>query len=90
MMRRRVPLSSSGVVSATEVASYVYCPEKWRLEHGLGYASMNTALLARGTAQHRKIAAVEVWSRHALRLGVVLVVVAAIVLFVALRFRFRG
>lgn len=85
-----MPLSSSGVVSATEVASYVYCPEKWRLEHGLGYASMNTALLARGTAQHRKIAAVEVWSRHALRLGVVLVVVAAIVLFVALRFRFRG
>ncbi len=85
-----MPLSSSGVVSATEVASYVYCPEQWRLEHGLGYASMNTASLARGTARHRKIAAVEVWSRHALRLGVVLVVVAAIVLFVALRFRFRG
>lgn len=85
-----MPLSSSGVVSATEVASYVYCPEKWRLEHGLGYAPMNTASLARGTAQHRNIAAVEVWSRHALRLGIVLVVVAAIVLFAALRFRFRG
>ncbi len=90
MMRRRGPLSSSGVVSATEVASYVYCPEKWRLEHGLGYASMNTALLARGTAQHRKIAAVEVWSRHALRLGFALVVVAVIVLCAALRLRFRG
>ncbi|HMB06712.1 MAG TPA: hypothetical protein VKP69_23605 [Isosphaeraceae bacterium] len=78
------------MVSATEVACYVYCPEQWRLEHGLGYASMNTASLARGTARHRKIAAVEVWSRHALRLGFVLVVLAAIVLVVALRFRFRG
>ena len=36
MMRPRVPPSSSGVVSATEVASYVYCPEQWRLQHGLG------------------------------------------------------
>ena len=90
MMRRRVPSSSSGVVSATEVASYVYCPEQWRLEHGLGNASTNTASLARGAAQHRKIAAVEVWSRHALRLGLVLVVLAAILLFGALRFRFRG
>ena len=54
-MRRRLPPSSSGVVSATEVASYVYCPEQWRLQHGLGHASTNTALLARGTALTRRL-----------------------------------
>ena len=90
MARRRVPPSNSGVVSATEVASYVYCPEQWRLQHGLGHSSTNTASLARGAALHRETAAVEVWSRHALRLAFVLVVVTAILLFRALRFRFRS
>ena len=84
MARRRVPPSSSGVVSATEVASYVYCPEQWRLQHGLGHSSTNTALLARGAALHRKTAAVEVWSREALRLAFVLVVLAALLVLRAL------
>ena len=81
MARRWLPPSSSGVVSATEVASYVYCPEQWRLEHGLGQSSTNKASLARGAALHKKTAAVEVRSRHALRLAFVLVVLAAILLF---------
>ena len=87
-MRRRLPPSSSGVVSATEVAAYVYCPEQWRLQHGLGHASTNTALLARGAALHKKTAAVEVWSRKALRLAFVLVVLAAVLMLRA--FFFRG
>jgi hypothetical protein len=82
-----VPPSSSGVVSATEVASYVYCPEQWRLEHGLGHASTNKASLARGTALHAKTAAVEVWSRRGLRLGFVLVALAALLMLGALRWR---
>ena len=87
MARRQLPPSSSGVVSATEVASYVYCPEQWRLQHGLGHSSTNTASLARGAALHRKTAAVEVWSRHALRLAFVLVVLAALLVLRALFFR---
>jgi hypothetical protein len=86
-MRRRVPPSNSDVVSATEIASYVYCPEQWRFQHGLGNSSTNTALLARGAALHRKTAAVEVRSRRALRLGFVLVVLAALLALGALFFR---
>ena len=88
MARRRFPLSNSGVVSATEVAAYVYCPEQWRLQHGLGHLSTNTASLAHGAALHRKTAAVEVWSRRALRLAFVLVVLAALLVLRA--FFFRG
>ena len=87
MMRRRLPPSNSGVVSATEVASYVYCPEQWRLEHGLGNSSTNRTSLARGAALHRKTAAVEVRSRRALRLAFVLVVLAALLALGALFFR---
>jgi hypothetical protein len=84
---RRLPPSSSGVVSATEVASYVYCPEQWRLQHGLGHSSTNTASLARGAALHRKTAAVEVRSRRALRLGFMLVALAVLLMLRALLFR---
>ena len=87
MARRCLAPSSSGVVSATEVASYVYCPEQWRLQHGLGNSSTNTAVLARGAALHRETAAVEVRSRRALRLGFVLVVLAALLTLGALFFR---
>jgi len=87
MARRCLPPSSSGVVSATEVASYVYCPEQWRLQHGLGNRSTNTASLARGSALHAKTAAVEVRSRQAIALAFVLVVLAALLVLGALLFR---
>jgi hypothetical protein len=64
-----------------------FCPEQWRLQHGLGNSSTNTALLAHGAALHRKTAAVEVWSRHALRLAFVLVVLAALLVLRALFLR---
>ena len=87
MAGREFSHSTSDVVSATEIASYVYCPEQWRLQHGLGHPSTNTASLAQGASLHRKTATVEVWSRRGLRLGFALVVLAALIVLYALRFR---
>ncbi|HMB05225.1 MAG TPA: hypothetical protein VKP69_15990, partial [Isosphaeraceae bacterium] len=63
------------------------CPEQWRLHHGLGYSSANTASLARGAGLHRKTALVEVWSRRGFQLGIALLVLAVLIGLGALHFR---
>ena len=78
----------SGIVSASEVASFVYCPEQWRLQHGLGNDSENVAAIDRGEAFHVETARLEVGTRKASRLGLLLVVLAAILLLVG--FLIRG
>jgi hypothetical protein len=40
--------------SATEVASYAYCPEAWRLEHGLKLKPGNDQARARGERVHER------------------------------------
>ena len=77
-----------GIVSASEIASFVYCPEQWRLQHGLGNESENVAGIDRGEALHVGTARLEVGTRKASRLGVLLVVLAAILLLVG--FLIRG
>jgi hypothetical protein len=37
------------MMTATEIAAFVYCPERWRLEHGLGLKLANRAALDAGT-----------------------------------------
>jgi hypothetical protein len=74
------------VVSATEIASFVYCPEQWRLEHGLGNESENTASLSRGEAFHTRSATLEVRTRKASWVGLVLIALAAVVLLLARAF----
>ncbi len=74
----------SGIVSASEVASWVYCPEQWRLQHGLGHESENVASLNRGGRFHESTAAVERSSRRILRLAAALIIVAALILVVVL------
>src|SRR4051794_31864424 len=59
------------VVSASDIASWAYCPEAWRLQ-SLGYESGNKAALERGETFHAKTAAVERHSTVALRVGLVL------------------
>jgi hypothetical protein len=71
----------SDVVSASEIASWAWCPESWRLS-ALGAEPENQAALARGRRFHTRTSAVEVWSRRAARLACWLLVVA--VLLVAL------
>ena len=77
----------SGIVSASEVASWVYCPEQWRLQYGLGHKSENVASLNRGERFHESTAAVERSSRRVLQLAGILIIVAVLLLVVVLLVR---
>jgi hypothetical protein len=70
----------SGIVSASEIASFVYCAEQWRLQHGLANESEDVAAIDRGEAFHAETARLEVGTRKASRLGLLLVVLAAVLL----------
>jgi hypothetical protein len=76
-MRNRYP---NDFVKASEIGSYAYCPEAWRLGDGLRLRSNNEASLRRGEATHVTTAWVELLSRWARRAGWVLLVVAALIL----------
>ena len=75
MVRRS---ANSDVVSASEIASYVYCAEQWRLQHGLGQPSQNTESLERGERLHEKTAALEETSRAAIGIGWLLILLAVL------------
>jgi hypothetical protein len=74
---------SNDVVTASEIASWAWCPESWRLE-SLGAEPSNRAELARGETHHAKKAAFEERSRSAISLGWCLLLFAALVGLVAL------
>ncbi len=40
--------SGPEIISAQEIACFVYCPEAWRLQHGLGLKAANRAALNPG------------------------------------------
>lgn len=63
------------VVSASEIASWAWCPESWRLE-ALGEEPGNKGELARGQTSHARTASFEVSSRWAVSLGRWLLVLA--------------
>ncbi len=71
------------VVSASEIASWAWCPESWRLE-SLGAPAQNQAELARGETHHARKAAFEGRSRSAISLGWWLLALAALVALLAL------
>lgn len=66
------------VVSASEIASWAWCPESWRLET-LGEEPGNKEELARGETFHECTATVEVSSRRAVALGRWLLVLALLI-----------
>ncbi len=66
-------------ISASEVASFAYCLEAWRLEHGLVLTPGNQPALAKGVAQHQEWQQVEQRSGSLVR--VAMWVFAAAVLF---------
>jgi hypothetical protein len=68
--------SGLGMVTAVEVANFVYCPEAWRLEHGLGLEPGNQAALDAGTRHHTRKAVAERMAGGYIGLGRLLVVVA--------------
>lgn len=65
------------VVSASEIASWAWCPESWRLD-ALGAEPENQEALARGRKFHARTSAIEVWSRRAVWLARCLLVVAVV------------
>ncbi len=72
-MRRR-----DDVVSASEIASWAWCPESWRLQ-SLGAEPSNRAEMARGETFHAQKAAFEERSRSTISLGWWLLALAVLV-----------
>ena len=70
-MRRPDP----DIVTASEIASWAWCPESWRL-NATGEKPVNQAALAKGEATHAKTAVFEERSRSALSFGWWLILVA--------------
>lgn len=68
------------LVSATEVASYVYCQESWRLTHVLKQPSGNGLRMKQGEKQHVEWQKVERSTSDWRTVGVVLIVIAALAL----------
>ena len=66
------------MVSASEIASYAFCPEAWRLGPGLGLRPNNERELTRGEKSHAKIAVLERTSQAAFWLGVALLLLGAL------------
>jgi hypothetical protein len=75
------------LVTASEIASYVYCPEQWRLQHGPGLEPGNRAALDEGTRHHSRKAAAERVAGGALALGRLLVLLALLVLLLWVIYR---
>jgi hypothetical protein len=71
---------SLDLISAEEMACFAYCPEQWRLQHGLGLPPANRAALAAGTRHHERKAIVERIAGSSIGLGQALVVAGALVL----------
>ncbi len=70
------------VVSASEIASWAWCPESWRLG-SLGSEPGNRGALRRGERLHTRTARLERWSAFALRLGVRLLIAALLLAVLA-------
>jgi hypothetical protein len=85
-MRKWRTAKLGGLVTASEIASYVYCAEQWRLEHGLGLPAENRAALAAGTRHHEKNAAAERVAGGWLAIGRLLVLAALVILLLLLVF----
>ena len=69
-----------GMVSASEIACWAYCPEEWRLQYGLGLKPENQAVLDAGNRHHAWKALAERVAGVAIGLGKMLVLAAVLLL----------
>ena len=69
-------------ISASEVASFAYCPEAWRLDHGLELTPENRPALENGVIEHREWQQVEQRSSSIVRVAMWLFA-AAVILWIA-------
>ena len=75
--RRRV---DQDLISADELACFAYCPEQWRLQHGLGLPPANRTELEAGTRHHRRKAVAERVAGGSINVGEMLVIAALLIL----------
>jgi len=80
MQQRHMRQRPEDVISASEIAAFAYCPEAWRLEHGLGLEAQNRAARDAGTRHHARKAVAERVAGGAMGLGKILVLVALLYL----------
>ena len=72
------------LITATEIASWVYCPEQFRLQYGLGLEPSNQAELAAGDRHHARKGSAERIAGGSITLGRILAVLAALALLLLL------
>ena len=65
-------------ISATEVATFVYCPEAWRLRHGLKLKSANQPALKAGENRHERWQKIEKRSTWLIRGAVIYFLLVAL------------
>jgi hypothetical protein len=80
MRQRSTRQDRDNLVTAAEIAAFVYCPEQWRLQYGLGLEPANRAAMDAGTQHHERKAAAELVAGGSIVLGRFLAVLAAVVL----------
>ncbi len=73
-----------GLVTASEIAAFVYCKESWRLEHWLGLKPVNRAALDSGDQHQARKAVAERVAGGSIGIGRVLVVLAVVALILLL------
>ena len=76
-------MRNDDVVSASEIASWAWCPESWRLQ-SLGHEPGNRAAMKRGEKFHARTVAFEERSRSAISLGWWLLATALLLAVLAL------
>jgi hypothetical protein len=82
-MRRtdKPSMDQPGMISATEISCFAYCPEQWRLRYGMGLEPGNRAALDAGGRHHARKAVAERVAGGSLALGRLLVALALLGLF---------
>ena len=68
------------MVTASEIAAFVYCPEAWRLEHRLGLEAENREAMEAGERHHEQKAAAERVAGGFIGVGRLVAVLAVLVL----------
>jgi hypothetical protein len=84
MLQRGRQQNQDELVTATEIACWLYCPEQWRLQYGLGLEPENRKELAAGEGHHARKAAAERLAGGSIAIGRFLAVAACVVLVLLL------
>jgi hypothetical protein len=84
MRRLKTSRRPDDLISAQEIACFVYCPESWRLQYGLGLEPQNRQAIATGNRHHARKAFAERVAGGAMMLGRLLAALATVALLLLL------